>query len=126
MAIGGLMFAAAPAAQACDNTTLKGIYSTTFSGHVGSSPLAVSVVLVADGLGNFSGDLNESIGGKIVSGQSVTGIYNINTASCGGSAQISNSFIGTIDFVFSMTAKGKFFSGIETDRGTTVTVTGQR
>jgi hypothetical protein len=126
MAVGAMLVAAAPAAEACDNTTLNGIYSTTFSGRVGSRPLAVSVVLVADGAGGLQGNLNESLGGHVTTVQSVSGSYSINSANCGGTGSITNSFIGTVKFAFSMTASGAFFSGIETDPGTTVTLTGQR
>jgi hypothetical protein len=125
-AIGAMLVGAAPAAEACDNTTLSGIYSTIFSGRVGSRPLAASVLLVADGAGGFQGYLNESLGGHLTTGQSVSGSYSINSANCGGTGSISNSFIGTVNFAFSMTVSGAFFSGIETDPGATVTLTGQR
>ena len=119
--LGGVLLAAAPASATC---SLGGTYSTTFTGFVGSQALSVSALLIA-GAGVFSGQISYSKNGVIHRDESIAGSYTVGS-NCAGSGSITNGQIGTVDFDFTVTNSGRFFTGVETDPGTTVTVTGKR
>jgi hypothetical protein len=125
-AIGAMLVGVAPAAAACSNATLSGTYSAIFSGYVGSRVLAVSAVLAANGAGSFQGQLSYSQNGVIYRYLGFSGSYTVNSNNCSGSGSISNSQIGTVNFDFVTTVNGKYFSGVETDSGTAVTMTATR
>ena len=125
MAIGGLVFTVAPAAQACVNSTFTGNYSVTFTGFVGSLTLNAEALLIADGAGGFSGQISYEKNGKPHRNLALTGSWSLNS-NCTGSGSITNSVLGTVNFDFTLTRRGKVINGVETDSGTAVTLTGTR
>ena len=125
IAISGLFLAAAPAAQACQNSNFKGNYSILFAGFVGSAVLSAEALLISDGAGGFSGQISYSRNGFIYRYLPLTGSWSFST-NCTGSGSITNSQIGTVNFDFTLSPNGKTLNGVETDSGTNVTVTGRR
>lgn len=125
MASCGFILAAAPAAQACMNSTFTGNYATTFTGFVGSVTLNAEALLIADGAGGFTGQISYAKNGRIHHNLSITGSWSLNN-NCTGSGSINNSQLGTVNFDFTLTPAGKIINGVETDTGTAVTITGSR
>lgn len=125
MAIGGLMFAVAPAAQACVTSTFTGNYSVTFTGFVGNLTLNAEALLIANGAGGFTGQISYEKNGNLHRNLTLSGSWSLNS-NCTGSGSITNSVLGTVNFDFTLNPKGKVINGVETDSGTAVTLTGTR
>jgi hypothetical protein len=127
-ATAALILGAAPqgAWAACSNSSLNNTFSVSFSGFTGNLvPLSASSQLVFDGGGGITGSLTQSNGGIVSRGLTLTGSYSV-SSNCTGFATLDISNGGHVNFDFTVGRKGQSFVGVQTNRGSTVLVTGTR
>ena len=114
----------APSARAdgphCSNATLKGSYSATITGFVGTTapftPFAELDLVTSTGDGTFSGTGTNSVGGVVTTGITITATYTINS-DCSGSAVLSTGVTQN----FNIKEDGSEVTFISTNAGATIT-----
>ena len=117
-AVLGLIMAPGARAQGgahCSNATLRGSYSATITGTLGTSPFAELDLVTSTGNGTFSGSGTNSTGG-VISSVTFTATYTVNS-DCSGSAVLSTGVTQN----FNIKADGSEVMFIATNSGATIT-----
>ncbi|HMD83959.1 MAG TPA: hypothetical protein VKO18_04565 [Terriglobia bacterium] len=108
------------AAPTCSNATLKGTYSATITGTLGTSPFAELDLVTSTGKGTFSGTGTLSTDG-VISTVSFTATYTVNS-NCTGSAALSTGVTQN----FNIKSDGSEVMFIATNNGATITGTAKQ
>jgi len=112
----------AQGSAACGLTGIKRTFAADLSGFVaGSGPIGYVGQVILDGKGNMSGTMTVNLNGSVATAP-ITGSYT-ESANCLGTATISSSAFGTLDFDFVVVNSGNQLLVIETDANTYVSGT---
>lgn len=123
LAVLGLVLTPGARAQGrphCSNATLKGAYTATITGTLGTTPFAELDLVSAPGNGTFSGTGTQSNDG-VISTVSFTATYTVN-ADCSGSAVLSTGVTQN----FNIRQDGSEVDIISTNSGATITAVAKR
>jgi len=111
--------------QSCSNSNLTGGYGYGAVGtDANGNAVAFSGLYTADGNGNITGKLTESVNGKISANVPVTGTYSINS-NCNGRMTVTPKGGATQHYNVTVASQGGRFFSLETDTGSVLSLYGR-